>query len=84
MNPIPLAENADVVFLLGGMVLNIFAGLALADSDTVFPVYQSAGYATVLGVMALTYADMGMYLSALSFGIGMLIWFGISLFRSPE
>jgi multisubunit Na+/H+ antiporter MnhG subunit len=76
-----LKAYADQIFLVGGMVLNLFALMALLDPETVFPRWQAFGYATVLFVFGATYIAVSFPLGALSFTIGGIIWSLISVVR---
>lgn len=76
-----LAQYADVVFLVGGMVLNVLVLSALLNSKTAIRRRESFLYGSVLGVMGVTYLDMGMALSAFSFLLGAFLWYAVCVFR---
>jgi len=72
-----LAEYADFIFLLGGMVLNITAIPTLFNEDAHVSPITSGALVLVLILYTFTYLAMGLHLAAASYVLGTVIWAGI-------
>ncbi|UBF23239.1 hypothetical protein M1M34_gp094 [Haloarcula tailed virus 2] len=77
-----LSEYANLIFLIGGMILNVTAIPVLLDSERSVPRVTSGMMAAVLTFYAFTYMSMNLPLASLSVAVGSVIWMAILVWRA--
>jgi len=74
----------DIVLAIGGAVGLLSKAYALYDSNTVWSRWASLPNAVLYIFSVAAFASLGLWLTALSSALSMLIWFGIGIWRAPD
>jgi len=74
----------DAVLAFGGIVGLVSKAYALYDEETTWSRWASLPNAVLYLGSVAAFVSLGLYLTALTATVSMLLWFGIGLFRAPD
>lgn len=77
--------SPEMMFGLGGFLLNLLVLPTLLDSESAVPRTQSVLSAIVLLIcFAIPYYSIGFHIPALANGLGFILWGLVAIYRSPS